>query len=469
MRYRKEFSTPTRAASVDTLGLSVRSIYLLKLRGVFNVGQLLTMPYGELIGLGKKDFVLIQAAIEQLKGPAKLIKSSDSLSPRSEKPPIPAWMLRWPIEGLELTTWTCSSLRLDGIRTVGDLIRLTEQKMKKLRWLKKNNIPDIQRAIGQLAATLELPYTSEVLIQSDQSLGYPIRILLSCSGVIVVPSTLPGELQSDRRVTIGGWLVPASFERRVDVPVESLGLSSRSVNVLNKCGIRFLSELLIYPRKAFSRTKNLGQKSIAELELKVIEYLSGQGNLGFALTKGIENPGGVDFLGTKELVNRLLACLGKRQRRVVAQRYGLWDGIVQTLEDVGHGFKLTRERIRQVEKKSLEQIRRRFLQHDVTEHLCAKVRKGLADGVGRRRGILTKPELVAAIADDCNFQKASLAVRFLQDVWRRQGDVFASSLIVVEEGVYCTDASTAHQYLATIERIESALDEHKRPLGESDL
>jgi RNA polymerase primary sigma factor len=53
----------------------------------------------------------------------------------------------------------------------------------------------------------------------------------------------------------------------------------------------------------------------------------------------------------------MLGTLGDRERRVVRLRYGLEDGRPHTLEDVGRHFGVTRERVRQIEAKSLSKLR----------------------------------------------------------------------------------------------------------------
>jgi RNA polymerase primary sigma factor len=53
---------------------------------------------------------------------------------------------------------------------------------------------------------------------------------------------------------------------------------------------------------------------------------------------------------------RLLCILRPRERRVLELRYGLLDGIERTLEEVSHQFHVTRERIRQVEKRALSRL-----------------------------------------------------------------------------------------------------------------
>lgn len=58
----------------------------------------------------------------------------------------------------------------------------------------------------------------------------------------------------------------------------------------------------------------------------------------------------------KELID-LLKELPDRERRVLELRFGLVDGVVRTLEEVGKEFKVTRERIRQIEAKALFRLR----------------------------------------------------------------------------------------------------------------
>ena len=60
----------------------------------------------------------------------------------------------------------------------------------------------------------------------------------------------------------------------------------------------------------------------------------------------------------KEHINEVLSVLPERDQRVLRMRFGLDDGIPKTLEDVGKELHVTRERIRQIEAKSLRKIRR---------------------------------------------------------------------------------------------------------------
>ncbi|MFV2117882.1 RNA polymerase sigma factor [Streptomyces sp. Act-28] len=63
------------------------------------------------------------------------------------------------------------------------------------------------------------------------------------------------------------------------------------------------------------------------------------------------------FLLLREHLEVVLSTLGEREREVVQLRYGLVDGRPRTLEEIGHLFGVTRERIRQIESKTLGKLR----------------------------------------------------------------------------------------------------------------
>ena len=52
----------------------------------------------------------------------------------------------------------------------------------------------------------------------------------------------------------------------------------------------------------------------------------------------------------------MLKTLSYREREIIKLRYGLGDGYSYTLEEVGHIFKVTRERIRQIEAKAVRKL-----------------------------------------------------------------------------------------------------------------
>jgi RNA polymerase primary sigma factor len=78
----------------------------------------------------------------------------------------------------------------------------------------------------------------------------------------------------------------------------------------------------------------------------------------FIEDKSAENPSvttGTRLL--KEKLDQVLGTLNERERRIVEMRFGLVDGYGRTLEELGKHYKLTRERIRQIEAKALRKMR----------------------------------------------------------------------------------------------------------------
>ncbi|MFD5427441.1 RNA polymerase sigma factor [Streptomyces sp. NPDC127084] len=63
------------------------------------------------------------------------------------------------------------------------------------------------------------------------------------------------------------------------------------------------------------------------------------------------------FLLLRQHLEAVLSTLGERERKVVQLRYGLDDGRPRTLEEIGRIFGVTRERIRQIESKTLSKLR----------------------------------------------------------------------------------------------------------------
>src|SRR5213078_4105996 len=67
----------------------------------------------------------------------------------------------------------------------------------------------------------------------------------------------------------------------------------------------------------------------------------------------------------RDKIEVVLRSLTYREREIIKLRYGLGDGYSYTLEETGRIFKVTRERIRQIESKAL----RKLQHHTRSEHL----------------------------------------------------------------------------------------------------
>ncbi|MGC0416731.1 RNA polymerase sigma factor [Embleya sp. AB8] len=75
------------------------------------------------------------------------------------------------------------------------------------------------------------------------------------------------------------------------------------------------------------------------------------------------------YLMLREHLEALLSTLGDRERQVVQLRYGLADGEPHTLEEIGRVFGVTRERIRQIESRTLSRLRERSYSEQLRGYL----------------------------------------------------------------------------------------------------
>ena len=75
----------------------------------------------------------------------------------------------------------------------------------------------------------------------------------------------------------------------------------------------------------------------------------------------------------REKIEALLKTLTYREREIIRLRYGLGDGYTYTLEEVGRIFKVTRERVRQIEAKAVKK-----LQHPVRSKQLEGFLSGIA-------------------------------------------------------------------------------------------
>jgi RNA polymerase primary sigma factor len=78
----------------------------------------------------------------------------------------------------------------------------------------------------------------------------------------------------------------------------------------------------------------------------------------FIEDKGAENPSDMtSYSLLRGKLGDVLGSLTERERLVLELRFGLCDGYARTLEEVGKQFRVTRERIRQIEAKALRKMR----------------------------------------------------------------------------------------------------------------
>jgi len=152
------------------------------------------------------------------------------------------------------------------------------------------------------------------------------------------------------------------------ISVQVLGLSARGYNALKNSTIDTIQRLINRTESDLLKIRNVGITTLEEIKDKLNSYLTSM--LGRSDWES-EIPGD-SFIKEKQTTSvvqerspyslpeafaRLLErILTPREGMIIRLRYGLDDGMPLTLEEVGQCFSITRERVRQIQKKALRKI-----------------------------------------------------------------------------------------------------------------
>ena len=176
--------------------------------------------------------------------------------------------------------------------------------------------------------------------------------------------------------------IPDSLE--MSDSIEVFDFPIRTANALKKRGIKTVGDLLDYPENKLIKIKCIGIKTcnaVSIIKKKIQdEYLLKNSKSYFstcidgidmspkiynALEKTdiktvgqstlIKKTSSCKPITNEELIDVLLNRSGdKRSKEIILRRYGLLTGEKQTLEEIGEDFKVSRERIRQIQVKTLK-------------------------------------------------------------------------------------------------------------------
>jgi RNA polymerase primary sigma factor len=152
--------------------------------------------------------------------------------------------------------------------------------------------------------------------------------------------------------------------RTIRVPVHTLEAVNRLMKIATRLQQRFgrepteielAQELRIAPEKVREFFRSISDP--LSLEMPVGE--NDDAALGeFLVAPEDETPAEAAMRAViRRRIDDILFTLGERERDVIRMRFGLEDGRAHTLEEVAQAFQVTRERIRQIEQKSLKKLK----------------------------------------------------------------------------------------------------------------
>ena len=171
--------------------------------------------------------------------------------------------------------------------------------------------------------------------------------------------------------TYATWWIRQAVTRAIADQARTIRIPVHMIETINKV-LRGAKKLMMETGKEPSPeelAKELGLTSERVREIyKIAQHpISLQAEVGdggesqfgdFLEDTTIESPAeATGYAILKDKINDVLATLTDRERTVLVERFGLLDGKPKTLEEVGVRFKVTRERVRQIEAKALRKMR----------------------------------------------------------------------------------------------------------------
>ena len=171
--------------------------------------------------------------------------------------------------------------------------------------------------------------------------------------------------------TYAAWWIRQAITRAISDQAKTIRIPSHMIEQINKVNreIRLflqetgrepndveVAERLGWPSNKVKKVKNVAKDPVSLASSIGEDEDSELGD--FIEDKKVETP----IMATSqsiltEQIKQVLATLPAREQKVIRMRFGLDDGYTHTLEEVGYVFKVTRERIRQIEAKALRRLR----------------------------------------------------------------------------------------------------------------
>lgn len=175
-----------------------------------------------------------------------------------------------------------------------------------------------------------------------------------------------------RLSTYAVWWIKQAVTKAIISKGREIRIPSYKHDILNKVNkfiMGYITEYSSYPSiDSIAQGTGLEEKKIQKVMLEFQDMLSLNASIGDDIyledtisqadEESLENK----VLGeiAKEEINAILGLLKPREKDILTLRYGLFGQEIHTLEEVGKKFNITRERVRQIEKKTLDKLRIKY-------------------------------------------------------------------------------------------------------------
>ncbi|MGL4997756.1 MAG: sigma-70 family RNA polymerase sigma factor [Cetobacterium sp.] len=172
--------------------------------------------------------------------------------------------------------------------------------------------------------------------------------------------------------TYAVWWIKQAISKAIISKGREIRIPSYKHDLLNKIN-RFIMENVMlkgdYPSiYEISDVLNINLEKVQDLMIEFQETVSLSSPIGedicledtlaSEMHNDLEN--NMIIAISKEQIDEILNKLSEREKQILKLRFGFDGNQIHTLEDIGQSFSITRERVRQIEQKTLEKLRKRY-------------------------------------------------------------------------------------------------------------
>lgn len=170
----------------------------------------------------------------------------------------------------------------------------------------------------------------------------------------------------------------------------------------------------------------------------------------------------IDTRSLVKTVAALVKTLSPRNRDIVSRRFGLKSGAKETLESIGKGYGITRERVRQIEEFSLAQLTKAVQDNKDVARVVTAV-QGL---VAKEGGVLPERALWATVTGSAKESVANASLVFILALDKHLTRVAENDRF---NAFWSTDANTLESFRSATAALASALEAHGKVMTHDEL